>query len=180
MPHDQQRERDDHDRGIRSEERLCQLDADKLAHAEIHKLESEALALQAAEYERRLADLNHEAQRIAGRDAIYASREFVDGLVSSLEDKLEQQSGVLGITLPREVFDTFVRETYKVESERREVRLVAVENSVIARAGIADAVERDDVRLKSLEDWKARAAGFGALLAIISGVVGAAIARALG
>jgi hypothetical protein len=115
------RDDDDHDRAIRSEERLCQIDEKWIAHAQVHDLEARALALQHTEYARRLETLNHEAQRIA-------------------TDKLTY--------LPREVYD-------------------------------ADVVTINR-RFAVLETFHARAIGFGALLALLSGAVGAAIARAIG
>ena len=41
------------------------------------------------------------------------------------------------------------------------------------------ALDRQDDRLKSLEDWKARAIGMGVVLVLFAGAVGAAVMRAL-
>jgi hypothetical protein len=41
------------------------------------------------------------------------------------------------------------------------------------------ALDRQDGRLKQLEDWKARATGIGIVLVLISGAVGAAVMKAL-
>ncbi len=42
------------------------------------------------------------------------------------------------------------------------------------------ALDRQDGRLTSLEQWKARATGVGVVLVLVSGVIGAAVMRALG
>lgn len=105
MSHEGRREQDDHDRGIRNEERLCQIDQKWIAHAEVHELEAQALRLQHTEYERRLETLNHEAARIAGRDAAFVPREVYDSDYKEVIRRLELATAQQGGYVTREVYD---------------------------------------------------------------------------
>lgn len=60
-----------------------QIRALKELMAERDRYHQDALRLQAAEYERRLADLNHSHQRALAVQATFVSREVYDGYVAS-------------------------------------------------------------------------------------------------
>lgn len=91
-----------------------------------------ALELQAAEYTRRLDDLNHAHQQREERDRDYIMREVFEA---------------------SQVAETTARQL---------------------------AFERQDDRLKSLENWRSRASGVAVVVALFAGAVGAAIMKVLG
>lgn len=96
----------DHDRIVRLEERL--------------KSNRRARRLQAKEYERRLAELNHENARLLARDAIFLPREVFDGYVT----------------------EAAAREQLRTEALRlaRSQRITTVAFSIIAAAGVVVAL----------------------------------------
>lgn len=128
-------------------------------HAEVHRLEALALALDAQEKERRLDGLNHAHEQAREKERDFIPRETYEGSMAEIKRTLDDIRGTLGITLPREVFDQYQKEA----ANRLEL-----------------ALEASDRRLKPLEAFHGRALGFGALLAVVSAAVGAAISRALG
>lgn len=171
MSHDTKGEMADHDRVIRSEERLCQIDTQWVAHATVHELEQRALRLQHEEYERRLDDLNHENARVAANTAQFASRESVEGSVRELTSRIESNAQLLAGMTPREVYESTQREVQQ--------RAEALANTVTAKPSKEEHNSLAD-RTKALEDWKNKATGAAVILTLVSGAVGAVIAKALG
>ena len=125
------------------------------AHRREHRALRRELKRQAREYERRLSDLNHEAARIASRDAFF---------------------------LPREVYENGQRE---VESRaetlaKRTEEIAAALPAYVTRDVFDSVTQARDARLKVVEDWKNKATGAAVILSLISGAIGAAIVKVLG
>lgn len=128
-------------------------------HAEVHRLEALALSLDAKEKERRLDTLNHAHEQAREKERDFVPRETYEGGMAALTAALTGIQGTLGITLPREVFDQAQRES---------------------AARLELALDTADRRVKALEDWKNKAMGAAAILALVSGAIGAVIAKTLG
>lgn len=180
MSHDAKGDQSDHDRVIRTEERLCQQEAAWIAHAKVHELEGTALQLQHVETGRRLGELNHENARVLAAEGRYATHETVGGLASQVAKML-----------PREVYESTQKEVAtkaevlaatvsgKPSMEQHESLDARVKNIELNQVQLGD-VARNADRIKIIEDWKNKAMGAAVILTLISGAVGAVIAKALG
>ena len=70
-----------------------------------------ARELQAAEYERRLALLNHEAAQLKDMQAMYVPREVFEGTMKELGGKIDKMIDSASKNLPREIHEQFVKDT---------------------------------------------------------------------
>lgn len=120
MTHKAPSPEDDHDRGVRNEERLCANDEKWVAHAVVHELEAQALRLQHQEYERRLQDLNHEAARINAANAANVSREVYD----AEQKEVARRAAALAEALPTYV----TREIVEAQARAYDGRVKALED----------------------------------------------------
>lgn len=157
----------DHDRGIRNEERLRANDdrwtahdeweaAAWKAHEHIHKKDADALALQLTETLRRLDELNHAHEQAREKERDFVPRETHEGAIRELNAAVATAQAFTATSLPREVFENFIKEQYRPD--------------MVAR----------DATLKSLQDWRNKATGATVILTLAAGVIGAAVMKALG
>ena len=70
-----------------------------------------ARALQAEEYERRLALLNHEAAQLKDMQTMYVPREVFEGEMKALGAKIDKMLEASVRNLPREIHEQFVEDT---------------------------------------------------------------------
>jgi hypothetical protein len=70
-----------------------------------------ARELQAAEYERRLALLNHEAAQLKDMQAQYVPREVFDNKMSELFGRIDKVLDATTRSLPREIHEQYVKDT---------------------------------------------------------------------
>ena len=131
-------------------------------HDKAHAVEHKAVELQAKEYERRLTSLNHAHEEAARIQQTYVTNEkyenriaAVDLAVQSLDDDLSK----------------------KIESLSQ---WMAVHRELPVHPQAAKDIANIFDRLGPLEAFRGRAALIAAGLMAISGVVGAAIMRAIG
>lgn len=88
-----------------------------------------------------------------------ANQQRIDQVSADLRDRLDQGLATANKHLDREVFDARAK-------------------TVDERFSALDAAM--DARLKSLENWRSRAAGASIVLTLFAGIIGAAVVRALG
>ena len=118
-----------------------------IAHTKaLRESDREALKLQAAEYERRLDNLNHEHARIAATQITYVSREIWDRAEKEDRDWKNKMDVYAGTLLSRSEFDAYRQATDRAlrlkEGESHGIGLsaLAVFNTVMAIAALAGVV----------------------------------------
>jgi hypothetical protein len=70
-----------------------------------------ARQIQAEEYERRLALLNHEAAQLKDMQAMYVPREVFEGQMKELGMKIDKMIDASVKNLPREIHEQYVKDT---------------------------------------------------------------------
>jgi hypothetical protein len=97
------------------EQKYC-LESSETSHLrEVMQLQlgavEKARALQAEEYERRLALLNHEAAQLKDMQTMYVPREVFEGTMKELGGKIDKMLEASAKNLPREIHEQFVEDT---------------------------------------------------------------------
>jgi hypothetical protein len=106
------------------------------------KAAADALVKQAAEYERRLSDLNHEAARIAAANAANVSREVYEGDRATTEAWRRRTEAALSEAVRQAEFTTYKESTSKVltlqEGKREGIQLTGqtVLSAVVGAAAV--------------------------------------------
>lgn len=94
---------DDHDWIVRLREW-------RAAHEAVHVANAEQLVKDFTELQRRLSDLNHAHEEARRKEGDFASKDEVGVQVDDLVRRLAALQGLVGSTLPRDTFDTAMRQ----------------------------------------------------------------------
>lgn len=123
------------------------------------------------EFRRSISDLvNNTVARSTYEAGHSALEQRVEQVAADMRERMDKETRTANNHVDRDVFDTramSVDKEVRALAEQCEQRAVALERAV-------------DARLKSLENWRSKAAGAAIIATLFAGVIGAAVVRALG
>lgn len=142
-----------------------------LDHEKAHAAFAESLRVAGVSLDKRLEGMNEFRQTLTDsqklsvpRDTFDISMERLNQNRTSIEDRLNAvERSLIG------------RDIFEQRAEAVNQRLGAIERAYVGREVFQREIELRDEQIDALNGFRARAMGAGAILALISGVVGAAI-----